>query len=159
MQRSRDEVKKEVKIELTPMIDVTFLLLVFFLCLIQFKTLDAKLSTVLPKDAGTIHTPAPPPIEKIRVQLRVVGEGGTSARLGGTDRRRPVLEYRIGQTATRSFEALTARLRELHALDPTLKVVVVPEAEVLHEQVVQVVDTCVLLGLEEITFAGSKKIR
>lgn len=37
--------------DLTPMIDVTFLILVFFLCTIKFKTLEGKLDSYLPKDA------------------------------------------------------------------------------------------------------------
>ena len=40
------------ELQMTPMIDVTFLLLIFFLCSIKFKLLDGKLSTYLPKYVG-----------------------------------------------------------------------------------------------------------
>ncbi len=50
--RTRDAVKKEVKLELTPMIDVTFLILIFFMCTLKFKTLDAKFVSYLPTDRG-----------------------------------------------------------------------------------------------------------
>ena len=42
--RASDEFKNEkLKVELTPMIDVAFLILIFFMCL-PFKTLDGKLA-------------------------------------------------------------------------------------------------------------------
>ena len=34
------------------MIDVVFLLLIFFICTMKFKVLEGKLATVLPKDVG-----------------------------------------------------------------------------------------------------------
>ncbi len=40
-----------VSFNMTPMIDVVFLLIIFFLC-IDFKTLEAKLPAFLPKDRG-----------------------------------------------------------------------------------------------------------
>lgn len=48
----RDSSQNEVKFELTPMIDVTFLILVFFMCTLRFKTLDHKLESYLPTDEG-----------------------------------------------------------------------------------------------------------
>ena len=38
--------------DMTPMIDVVFLLIIFFLC-IDFKILEAKLPAYLPKDKGS----------------------------------------------------------------------------------------------------------
>ena len=56
MRRGRNTDPAEVAADLTPMIDVTFLLLIFFLCSIQFKVLEGKLSTYLPKDVGGAPT-------------------------------------------------------------------------------------------------------
>ena len=39
--------EEEIKLELTPMIDISFLILIFFMCL-PFKTLDGKLAAFLP---------------------------------------------------------------------------------------------------------------
>jgi len=43
------DVARETKMELAPMIDVTFLLLVFFLCSIQYKVLEGRLPAYLPR--------------------------------------------------------------------------------------------------------------
>ncbi|MEL6716433.1 MAG: biopolymer transporter ExbD, partial [Planctomycetota bacterium] len=41
------------ELEMTPMIDVTFLLLIFFMCTLKFKVLEGKLGAYLPK--GGMH--------------------------------------------------------------------------------------------------------
>ena len=58
--------EEESKLEMTPMIDVTFLLLIFFMCTIKFKTLEGKLEAFLPKDVGVNSSDAPPK-EKIDI--------------------------------------------------------------------------------------------
>ena len=42
------------RIELTPMIDVTFLILVFFLCTIQLRSLEGQLESHLPRSSGEV---------------------------------------------------------------------------------------------------------
>ncbi len=54
----------DCEMEMTPMIDVTFLLLIFFMCTLKFKTLEGKLAAYLPKDVGVNQTDAEP-IEKV----------------------------------------------------------------------------------------------
>ena len=46
--------------DLTPLIDVAFLIIIFFMCL-PFKTLDGKLAAFLPTDKGMAPTPTKPP--------------------------------------------------------------------------------------------------
>ena len=48
------------KLNMTPMIDVVFQLLIFFLCTMKFKTLDQKIEAFLPKDRGLAATPNKP---------------------------------------------------------------------------------------------------
>ncbi|MFH2001159.1 MAG: biopolymer transporter ExbD, partial [Planctomycetota bacterium] len=64
---SKRAATEEVEIQMTPMIDVTFLLLIFFLCSIKFKLLDGKMQTYLPKDVGVNSTPIEDELEKIEV--------------------------------------------------------------------------------------------
>ncbi len=66
--------EEESKLEMTPMIDVTFLLLIFFMCTLKFKTLEGKLAAYLPKDVGVNQTDAVP-IEKVEILVQVVKEG------------------------------------------------------------------------------------
>ena len=69
-----DIATEEHDMEMTPMIDVVFLLLIFFLCTLKFKTLEGKLSAFLPKDVG-VNTTEAEPIEKVEILLEVVHEG------------------------------------------------------------------------------------
>ena len=61
---------EEYKMEMTPLIDVTFLLLIFFLLTIKFKLLEGKLSAYLPKDVG-VNTSQAEPIEKVEIKIVV----------------------------------------------------------------------------------------
>lgn len=68
----QDKTDQEVKLELTPMIDVTFLLLAFFILTMKFRVLEGKLDAQLPKDMGpsqarTLQEDRPP--IRIRLQL------------------------------------------------------------------------------------------
>ena len=49
--------KEETKMDMTPMIDVTFQLLIFFMCTLHFSTAEGILSSNLPKDVG-VHSVA-----------------------------------------------------------------------------------------------------
>ncbi len=58
--RRRHGENSEPVLEMTPMIDVTFQLLIFFMCTIKFKVLEGKLAAYLPKDVGVNTSPAEP---------------------------------------------------------------------------------------------------
>ncbi len=152
MSRTRDEVKKEVRLEMTPMIDVTFLLLVFFLCLIQFKLLEGRLGAYLPNDVGVNTTPSDP-LEKVRLSLAVIDEPADSPR------RSQSIAYRVGNVVLLDPSSLDRHLRMLRERDPNLDLKLDPEAEVLHEYVVQALDTCVGAGFEKVTIVGSSRVR
>jgi biopolymer transport protein ExbD len=63
--------KENPELNMTPMIDVSFLLIIFFVCL-PMKTLEGKIAAFLPTDKGINPTPQEPPIE-IRVTVHIVG--------------------------------------------------------------------------------------
>ena len=65
---------EEIKPEMTPMIDVVFLLLIFFIVTLKFKTLEGRLDAALPKDRGTMNTTIEE-IEKIDIVIKVVRKG------------------------------------------------------------------------------------
>ncbi|MEZ5979271.1 MAG: biopolymer transporter ExbD, partial [Planctomycetota bacterium] len=88
-----DEIaNQKADMEMTPMIDVTFLLLIFFMCTIKFKKLEGKLASYLPKDMG-LNNAIVDPVEKLDIRLDVIEEGqkrspdGTSAYVPGTHKR------------------------------------------------------------------------
>ena len=73
--KTRDQATDEVNADFTSMIDVTFLLLIFFMCSIKFKVLEGKLQTYLPKDVGVNTTPQQEMLETIDSAGQAVFEG------------------------------------------------------------------------------------
>jgi biopolymer transport protein ExbD len=59
---------------MTPMIDVTFLLLIFFIVTLKFKILEGRLDAALPKDRGTSTSEAEE-IDKIDILIKVAEPG------------------------------------------------------------------------------------
>lgn len=51
-QKDNPLLKDKTDLSMTPMIDVTFLLLIFFMCACKFKTFEGKLAAYLPRDRG-----------------------------------------------------------------------------------------------------------
>ena len=58
---------------MSPMIDLVFLLLIFFMVASKFKTLDHKLEAKLPRNIG-VHSATSPEVTPRRVALKIKGE-------------------------------------------------------------------------------------
>ncbi|MDP7061992.1 MAG: biopolymer transporter ExbD [Planctomycetota bacterium] len=74
MTRRRKKKFEEIRPDMTPMIDVTFLLLIFFIVTLKFKVLEGRLDAALPKDRGTSTSQAEE-IEKLDIMLFVADPG------------------------------------------------------------------------------------
>ncbi|MBL9076659.1 MAG: biopolymer transporter ExbD [Planctomycetes bacterium] len=168
----------EAKSDPTPMIDVVFLMIVFFVCL-DFRVLEAKLPAYLPKDAGSRHSPAPPQPQLV-VRVHVDRPGTAVFRHGfgaGTidpATGRPARYTLTGHTARwevgpRRFTDPAAARRELEriAADPDsmvpdprtgtrqlLRCVVEATPGVRYADVAAATDACHAAGFRDITFAG-----
>ena len=157
-------------LEMTPMIDVTFLLLVFFLLTLKFKVLEGKLAAYLPKDAGP--NPADTtPLDAIEVRIEVVpgfeGErvfatgpragkpwdGDAEARFTFAPGSRR-LHYAVGPRRADSIEALVQRVVAAKAVDPDRRVVLESGAGTFVSDVVAVLDGLLEAGVEDLSFAG-----
>lgn len=161
---------EENKLEMTPMIDVTFLLLIFFMCTLKFKTLEGKLAAYLPKDVG-VNSSDDPPIEKVEITLRVIeegtklkprrnkndakeiwgGEAGT--RYEYDDDR--IVEYSIGPRRTRDLVELEEVLKQIHLADDTRPATIDARKGSVYEDVVHVLDAAMNAEFEEVTFVGA----
>ncbi|QDU66663.1 ExbD/TolR family protein [Engelhardtia mirabilis] len=153
----------KAEMEMTPMIDVTFLLLIFFMCTIKFKTLEGKLAAYLPKDVG-VNTSKAEPIEKIEIKLTVTNEGsklnakGTGPYEGegrykyGADRE---LSYSVGPVRFSTVAEVKDRLIVLYNPTDPRPVTIDPRKGVVYSDVVKVLDAAIQAKFREITFAGS----
>lgn len=162
--RTRRPTAPAVKSDLTPMIDVTFLILIFFMLTIQFRTLDGKLDSRLPKESGVAPTDAPP-VDRARVVIEVEREGTRLAPAGdaawsgvgsfryGDDR---VLRYTCGPRAVRDLAGVRAYLEAERTRDPELQLVIDARRETVYADAVAVLDLAGLVGFEGVVLAGAR---
>lgn len=134
----------QARVDLTPMIDVTFLLLIFFLCTLSFRVLEGKLESHLPKDVGESASPT---ALHDQLELFDVALEPDARAKGGV---RIVAQRRVLHDA----RALGDTVRRSRAVDPELRVKLHVDGRVTHGQVVDVVDALVATGQERILFAG-----
>lgn len=160
-----DIAQEEHEMEMTPMIDVTFLLLIFFLCTLKFKTLEGKLTAYLPKDVGVNSSDAEPK-EKVEITIKVVKEGEKrdwrpgkiNQPWSGEGRYLYVgreLAYSIGPIKFRDLDALSARLKNIYKSDSERPATIDCRQKTVYGDMVPVLDAAVEAGYEDITFVGS----
>lgn len=165
MSMLQDIAEEEFEMEMTPMIDVTFLLLIFFLCTIKFKTLEGKLSAYLPKDVG-VNTSQAEPKEKIEIRIQVVREG---ERRDPQDMTKPwkgegrfeyvgrEQTYFLGPRKMASLQDLGEQLKKLYRSDPERPATIAPLPGTVYGDVVPVLDRAIEAGYTDITFVGEYK--
>ncbi len=159
---------EEIKLDMTPMIDVVFQLLIFFMCTIRFRSLEARLSAYLPKDVGVNSAPAGTQVEKVDIVVKVLAEGsklhplrdepygptGVGPFRYGPDRR---LQFQVGATLTSSIEELSVRLKEIHQSQPTRPATIDPRARTTYSDMVLVLDAALAAGFREIAFKAARE--
>lgn len=152
------------------MIDVTFLLLIFFMCTLQFRQLEGKLTAHLPKDAGVNHQKSERlPALELRIEVEhpgarlwagAPGEGTPfdpreHARFRfGEDRQ---LTWSLGPRRFDDFESFATHLLGRAEIDPdfgTRAAVLDARSGVVYGEVVRVLDLLRESGLSEVRFAG-----
>lgn len=116
-------------LELTPMIDIVFLLMIFFLVASKLEEADRSIDVVLPQASAARPLTRQPREFIINID-----------RTGG---------YFAGATPI-TLPELTTRLRQLAADNPTgQKVVVRADENVVHKFVVGAMNACVQAGIED----------
>ena len=135
-----------IRIQMTPLIDVTFLILIFLMVL-PFKTLERKVAAFLPKDRGWAPTlekvPDPP---KISVVLKPAAASG--------DTRVKLLDSTVG-TGEPAFLTLDASIARIHRESPELIGEINADGEVPHSAVVRTLDAFLKAGVTDVTFVGA----
>jgi biopolymer transport protein ExbD len=141
MARKKTEIE-EVEMDLTPMIDVVFLLLIFFIVTMKFKVLEGKLETELPKDVGVNRSEIDELLEKIEINIFP-----DKAREHG-------IKILVNGRTMDSLATLRSELRRWFDIDEATRTTLYPESLINYEQVIKVVDVILGVGLTDITFAG-----
>lgn len=173
MSALKDIADEECKMEMTPMIDVTFLLLIFFVCTIKFKTLEGKLAAYLPKDVGVSASEAEPkekidivikmekpgykvqanPYEKQNIEVKW-NEGDGEFYLVGHE-----VSYKIIREVFDGDEAGLAKIRrnlaDHHRADEERAVTLKPMQGIVYADIIPILDIVIDIGYTDVTFAGS----
>jgi biopolymer transport protein ExbD len=153
MTHGNDDREADPRIDMTPMIDCTFNLLIFFLCNIHFKALDGNLPTHLPRDVGMTSVRSVPRLEPLRIGV---------SRVRRVDTGDPGWTWDEGQIALRAqgravggLEDLYALLRRVQGAEPELRVVLDLAPGALYVDAVKVLNECVRADATDIVFAGT----
>jgi hypothetical protein len=173
-----DDAQEEVKPDMTPMIDVVFLMIIFFIC-IDFKVLESKLPAFLPKDKGSQSTVVEPQ-EQLSVKIHVESKGtekypeGVPAGAINKNSGRPYrftlenhrVKWEVGPRALTTIEDVKRELERI-ARDPNsqvpdpmtgskklMSVVIEPYPGTCYEDVAKTTDACRAATFVDINFGG-----
>jgi biopolymer transport protein ExbD len=126
---------------MTPMIDVVFLLLIFFICASARQLREALLPANLP--AGALETAqattAPVQVDEAYIKLKQTAAGTTIAEINGTD--------------YASLDLLEGQIRALAEIDAEVPVILDVAAGVPFGEVIRVYDLCQRVKFKTIKFA------
>lgn len=141
---------RELKLELTPMIDCVFLLMVYFIWTSSFGIVEDILPSRLSVAAGTSQTPTnePPPPEADfeNVVVRVLHTGAEPA-------------WTVNSVPVGSLEELRGQLATIAGIKRDAPVILHPDPEVDLGYVIEVYDLARVVGFERVQFAASKPLK
>lgn len=132
-------------LNMTPMIDVVFQLLIFFMCTIRFRTMEGKLLSYLPKDKGLRNVAFQPLVEEVRITLKYDESTG-------------VVSMWLGQTQYPNHDALMnavhAKYEEFkRTVSRPVPVIIDADKNVPYREVVKILDMCAGRGIKGCEFA------
>ena len=137
-----------VELKLTPLIDVVFLLLVFFVWTASFQAIEQILPSRLLEASGsgpTTMTEPPPEADFQDVVVRIERQSG-----------QPL--WFVNETAVATLAELRATLEPIARLKRDAPVILHPDREVPLGDVIDVYDVARLSGFEQVQFAVSQGV-
>jgi biopolymer transport protein ExbD len=183
--RTAEEVQTDGA-DMTPMIDCVFQLLIFFMLTMQFKEVEGKLLSQLPKDKGLAPSHVlQPELQEVRIVL--CAEGDTRMHLHDKGKHEKIdkkpdickamvekidigelymTEKTAGKMASNKaiYQDVAQKTKSLmdaqpSAKDPTKKAPVILDAdsETPYEHIIGVVDACKVLGIDNVEFVGNPR--
>ena len=140
--RFRRRIHQEVSINLTPLIDVVFLLLIFFMVSTTF-TRESQLSIDLPEAQGQVQ-------ERSEQEIEILISESGSYRVNGQG----LVDNRM--------RTLQAAIYKISAGDTTLPMMITADAQSAHEDVVRAMDAAGQMGFVHLSIttrqpAGSRQ--
>ncbi|RME88550.1 MAG: biopolymer transporter ExbD [Planctomycetota bacterium] len=166
----RDEIaEEEIKMDLTPMIDVTFLLLIFFMLSAKFKTTEGQIQSFLPKNRG-MASASHKEVSETRVFLSWCRPQGyqysKNPKVG-----RPVLKcgdptigFKLMERNGRPDYTMLIDFLKKQKVQQAgrnagegIKVIIDAQPLVPWEHVIKALDAVVTVGIKDVTFAAKEE--
>ena len=144
-----DRQRSGLELKMTPMIDVVFLLLVYFIWTASFQVLEYTLPSSLSEITGGQSDPTveiPPPekeFDDVVIKIRY-SQGQPS--------------WEVNEQLLPSLAAVGSQLRVIHQIKSDAPVVVDPDAAVPFGDVVSVYDVARLVGFAKVGLAVSEGV-
>lgn len=138
---------RELKLELTPMIDCVFLLMVYFIWTSSFgiveEVLPSRLSVAAGSGQTTIDEPPPPEADFDNVIVRVIDTGAEPT-------------WTVNNTPVGSLADLRGQLAAIASIKRDAPVILHPDPQVDLGHVIEVYDVARVVGFEKVNFAASR---
>jgi biopolymer transport protein ExbD len=163
----------ESGLNMTPMIDIVFQLIIFFMLNMRFRAKDHRIESVMPKDRGIQATPTlVDEIPSIKVSLFRLNQedeakAQTKIKINNQEWMVPVSVWTgakdhdtaLNAARDRTFASLQARIKELFTQNPKLKGEIEappPKGQAVpHGDIMSVLDSFIAAGLKEVNFGGA----
>ncbi len=130
--------KAVFSVRMTPLIDVIFLLMIFFMVTIKFKEPEGSLTNRLPERGGNIIANHKQDWEIVRLKIKLVITSGDAPLIYLQER--PISSY-------------NELARFLDQLPKDILLVIEPEAKVPYKYIIGVYNTCKKVNRQNIVFA------
>ncbi|MAZ94413.1 MAG: hypothetical protein CMJ73_00040 [Planctomycetaceae bacterium] len=135
--------RDSLEIKMTPMIDVVFLLLIFFVWTASFQVVEyvlpSELSTLLGNQAAVDVPPPEADFEDVVVRIHWIGDHP---------------EWTVNDQQADSLEELHQQLQAIARIKQDAPVILHPDQEVPLGDVINVFDISRLIGFEKIQFVA-----
>jgi len=132
---------EEVSINLTPLIDIVFLLLIFFMVSTTFQR-ETELEIALPE--ASAETSSEPAVSALILEIDATGAYRLSSQQSG----------KSSDFASVNIEQLSEMLKGLSAKNDTATLVIKADAKTPHQAVVQALDAARKANLTRVKFAA-----
>jgi len=180
------EEEKRPDLNMTPMIDIVFQLLIFFMLSMHFKEVEGKLITTLPKDKGLQSSSVlQPELQEVRVILCAGGDVRMHSQNKGEHERvdkdptvckAMVEKIDVGDLHKTSkdeskiapnraiYKQIGAKTKELYDMTPSSRdpskrspIIIDADSETPYEHIIGVINVLKEVDIENIEFAGNPR--
>lgn len=132
----------DVGFQIAPMIDLILVMLVFFMSTVALKQIENELGIQLPGTGSVKDTQSS---QKVEQTVSIDVDGSVS-----------VNNEAMGSAQDKDLEGLRAKLKEQSVLfGDNTPVIIIPQPDVFHARVIDVLNACSAAGVKNISFGGS----